>query len=143
MTRRWVEQVCQGVASKDYLSEYLAIYFALLRSCRYMRDPRTVELVRAPYRTFEELLAGGRPSVDCDDWAAALAAAFLSVGGSAQYVTVAFDRRYYDGRLQYSHVFTRAFEPRSRQWVVFDPVAADKTQEMLSRVQASALWPVA
>lgn len=143
VTRRFVEWCCQGVDSKDYASEYLALYYGLLRTCRYMRDPKTVEFVRAPYRIFEEILAGGRPSIDCDDWAGALAAGVLSMGGSAQYVTVAFRDQFYEGRRQYSHVFARALEPRTRTWVVLDPVAGDNTKMMLSQVRAAKVWPIA
>lgn len=63
--REFCEDVCQGLQSKDYLSEYLAIYHAVLQRCRYMRDPRTVELVRAPYVIAGELLHGRVPQVDC------------------------------------------------------------------------------
>lgn len=143
VTRRFVEWCCEGIASKDYLSEYLAIHNALLSRCRYMRDPRTVELVKAPYLVFEEIMSGGRPSLDCDDFAACEEAAILSLGGSCQLVTVAFRDAFYDGRRQYSHVFARALEPRRKTWLVLDPVAADKTREMLTKVKAAAVWPCA
>lgn len=143
VTRRFVEWACQHVASKDYLSEYLAIHNALLSRCRYMRDPRTVELVKAPYLVFDEILQGGTPSIDCDDYAACEEAAIMSVGGSAQLVTVAFRDQFYDGRRQYSHVFARALEPRTQTWLVLDPVAANKTREMLAKVKAAAIWPCA
>jgi len=143
ITRRFAEWCCQGVASKDYLSEYLAIHNALQTRCRYMRDPRTVELVKAPYLVFEEIMDGGRPSLDCDDFGSAEEAAILSVGGQVGLVTVAFRDAFYDGRRQYSHVFARAKEPRTNTWIVLDPVAADKTKDMLSRVRAAAIWPCA
>ena len=82
--RQYAEQVCSQLASKDYLSEYLALYFASLRDTRYMRDPATVELLKAPYRIAEQILKGGRPSLDCDDYAAFLAALCLTVGGKAE-----------------------------------------------------------
>ena len=143
VTRRFVEWCCQNVSSKDYPSEYLAVHYALLTRCRYMRDPRTVELVKAPYLIFEEILSGGRPSIDCDDFAACEEAAVLSLGGSAQLVTVAFRDQFYNGRRQYSHVFARALEPRTKTWLVLDPVAADKTREMLAKVKSAAIWPCA
>ena len=43
--RRLVEKVCIGIAPKDYLSEFLALHHLVCRCIRYMRDPRTVELV--------------------------------------------------------------------------------------------------
>jgi hypothetical protein len=34
-------------------------------------------------------------------------------------------------------------EPRSGQWIVVDPVAAEATSEMFRRVKAVKIWPVA
>jgi len=141
-TRRLVEVVCEGLDSKDYTSEYLAAYYFLLQRTRYMRDPRLTELVRAPWITSGLLLAGRRPSLDCDDLCAQLAAMFQQMGGKVEFVTVAFDHQMMDGRPQYSHVFLRALEPRNGTWIVFDPVAAEKTAEMLGRIVAYDTWPI-
>ena len=67
----------------------------------------------------------------------------LAVGGSVRFVTVAFRNAFYAGQRQYSHVFAQALEPRSGLWIVLDPVAADKTNEMMTRIKAAAVWPVA
>lgn len=140
--RKLAEAFCAGLDSKDYSSEYLAIYQLVLQRCRYMRDPRTVELVKAPYLVAEEILSGGRPSLDCDDMSALIAALVLSVGGATRFVTVAFKNAFYNGQRQYSHVFAQAQDPRTGVWVVLDPVAADKTPKMLREIRASAVWPV-
>jgi hypothetical protein len=139
-TRHIAESVCEGLDSKDYLSEYLALYYFLMQRTRYMRDPRRTELVRAPYVISEQILAGRRPSIDCDDAAAWLAAAVLAVGGTAWFATVAFQRMIYQGQVQYSHVFTVALEPRTRARIILDPVAAEKTTEMKGRIKAARLW---
>lgn len=141
--RQLAEAACAGLDSKDYTSEYLALYNLLLQRCRYMRDPRTVELVRAPYLVAQEILRGGRPNLDCDDLSAMLGALILAVGGNVRFVTVAFRNAFYNGERQYSHVFAQALEPRSGLWIVLDPVAAEKTGEMMRRVRAAAIWPVA
>jgi len=141
--RKLAEAACERLDSKDYTSEYLALYNLLLQTCRYMRDPRTVELVRAPYLVAQEILQGGRPNLDCDDLSAMLAALVLSVGGNVRFVTVAFKNAFYQGQRQYSHVFAQALEPRTGLWIVLDPVAAEKTGEMMSRIKAAAIWPVA
>lgn len=142
-TRQLVEHICEGLDSKDYVSEYLAVYYFLLQHTRYMRDPRRTELVRAPYVVSKQIMAGHRPSLDCDDMGLWLSSAFTQLGGASDFTTVAFNNQFYDGKRQFSHVFTRALEPRTRQWVVFDPVAAEKTSEMLRRVKAWEHWPVA
>lgn len=143
VTRQLAESVCEGLASKDYTSEYLALYHFLLQRTRYMRDPRRTELVRAPYVISQQIMAGHRPSLDCDDMATWLAAAVLAVGGRAEFCTVAFTRMFYEGEQQFSHVFTRALEPRSHCQIVLDPVAAEKTPEMQRRIVAAATWPIA
>lgn len=139
-TRQLAEAVCEHLDSKDYLSEYLALYNFLLQRSRYMRDPRRTELVRAPYIVSRQILAGHRPSLDCDDMATWLAAAVLAVGGTAWFATVAFSKMVYNGVLQFSHVFTCALEPRTRSRIVLDPVAAEKTPEMMRRVKVAKLW---
>ena len=143
ITRQLAESVCEHLDSKDYTSEYLALYQFLLQRTRYMRDPRRTELVRAPYIISKQIMEGHRPSLDCDDMATWLAAAVTAVGGRAEFCTVAFQRMYYDGVQQYSHVFTRALEPRTRCYIILDPVAAEKTPEMQRRIVAARTWPVA
>lgn len=142
VTRQLAEMVCEHLQSKDYTSEYLALYHFLLQRTRYMRDPRRTELVRAPHVISRQIMSGHIPSLDCDDMATWLAAAVMSVGGRAEYCTVAFARLMYGSEPQYSHVFTRALEPRTRTYLVLDPVAAEKTPQMLSRVVQGETWPV-
>lgn len=142
-TRQLCEATCEGLESKDYTSEYMAMYYLSLQRCRYMRDPKRVELVRAPHIISQLIMAGHRPSIDCDDYCTFLCAAVMAMGGTAEIVTVAFSNMFFDGERQYSHVFVRATEPRSRTRIVLDPVAAEKTPQMLRRVVAAKVWPVA
>lgn len=142
-TRRLAESICEHIDSKDYTSEYLALLYFLIQHTRYMRDPRTVELVRDPSVLSEQMMQGHRPSIDCDDGALWLASAILAIGGYACYETLAFSDMFYDGRRQYSHVLTTALEPRTRQKIVLDFVAAEKTPEMLRRCKAAKSWPIA
>lgn len=142
-TRQLAEAVCEGLDSKDYTSEYMALYHCLLQRTRYMRDPRRTELVRAPWVISRQIMEGHRPSIDCDDMSNWLCAAIISVGGRVDLVTCAFQRLYYDGRIQHSHVFSRALEPRTKTWIVLDPVAAEKTPQMLRRIVDASTWPVA
>jgi 16S rRNA C967 or C1407 C5-methylase (RsmB/RsmF family) len=80
---------------------------------------------------------------NCDDLSAMLAALVLAVGGNVRFVTVAFKNAFFNGQRQYSHVFAQALEPRTGLWIVLDPVAAEKTNEMMTRIKAAAVWPIA
>lgn len=141
--RELAEAICSGIPSKDYLSEYLAIYYWVLANTRYMRDPRTVELVRAPNVVARTVLRGQKPSLDCDDMTSLICALVLAVGGSCRAATVAFRNMFHRGRRQYSHVFAQAREPLTNRWIILDPVAADRTEAMKRRVVAVKFWPIA
>lgn len=141
--RLLAEEICAGLGSKDYLSEILAIYNFVLGHTRYMRDHRTVELVRAPHVLVDEMLAGKKPNVDCDDMCALLVALLLAIGCEVRVVTVAFRTAVYRGKKQYSHVYCQAREPRTSTWITLDPVAAEQSKAMLGRVKELKIWPVA
>ena len=114
-----------------------------------MRDPRQVELVRAPWIIVAQIVAGQIPSLDCDDLTALICALAAITGAECRAVTVAFRHVFYhppEGgapKRQYSHVFAQVREPRTGVWMTFDPVAGDKTEEMMERVVAAKFWPVA
>jgi transglutaminase-like putative cysteine protease len=144
------EDVCGQLGSKDYVSEILALYYWVLSHTRYANDPRNVELVRSPREVLErlkhavtQLRSGWRPSLDCDDLTALLVALFLAMGREVRIVTVAFKNAFYLGKRQFQHVYIQVREPRSGQWIVLDPVAAEATGQMLSRVKAVKIWPIA
>lgn len=141
--RELAELACSGLESKDYLSEYIAIYYFVLSRTRYMRDPKTVELLRSPALIARAILNGETPNLDCDDLACLIAALLLAVGAQCDFVTVAFRRMTFQGVQQYSHVLCRALEPKTNQHILLDPVAAEKTSQMRSRCVAVKIWPIA
>jgi len=159
--RLLAEDIVGRLGNKDYLSEILAIYHWVCANTRYANDPRTVELVRSPGELLDRLLENARalraiwanaananatkwrPSLDCDDLTALLAALFLSMGREVRIVTVAFKNMYYNGKRQYQHVYLQVREPRTMQWVIVDPVAAESTNQMLKRITAVKIWPIA
>lgn len=122
--RRIVERVCRWIRPKDYLSELAALYHFVCWRIRYQRDPVTVELVKTPLATLETGVG------DCDDIATLLAALVLLCGSQARFVTVGFRP---SG--PFTHVFTEGLDPKSRRWVMLDPVAGRHTTQMLRRVQ--------
>lgn len=154
--RLLAEDVVGRLGSKDYLSEICAIYYWVLANTRYANDPRTVELVRSPREVLTRLrrnvqalrgaaagLATWKPSLDCDDMTALYAGLFLALGREVRIVTVAFRDAFYAGKRQYGHVYVQVREPRTGHWIVLDPVAAEDTGDMLRRVKAVKIWPIA
>jgi hypothetical protein len=107
-----------------------------------MRDPRTVELVQAPYVIVEQLNQGRTPQLDCDDITGLEEALLMAVGCECRSATVAFRNMFYQGQRQYSHVFAQAKEPRTGAWITCDPVAGVGTDAMLGRVVAAKFWPI-
>lgn len=155
--RLLAEDLIGRLPPKDYLSETLAVYYWVLANTRYANDPRTIELVRAPGEPLARLRAAvaglrenvrsaqprWRPSLDCDDMTTFLLALFLVLGREARVVTVAFQHAFYQGKRQYQHVLIQVREPRTNQWILLDPVAAESTAEMVRRVKAVKIWPIA
>lgn len=142
--RLLAESICEHLRSKDYLSEILAIGNFVEARVRYMRDPRTIELVQAPYVIVEEQLSRNIvPQLDCDDQTALVLALAMSVGCEVRIATVAFANMFYKGQRQFSHVFSQCRDPRANAWITVDPVAGIDTPSMLTRVKAVKFWPVA
>ena len=108
-----------------------------------VRGEDAVELVRKPERVITELESGKTPSLDCDDMVTFQAALLLALGREVRIITIAFQRAVYKGQVQYSHVYLQAREPRSGQWLVLDPVAAEDTAQMLKRGVEIKIWPLA
>ncbi len=141
--RELAEKICSGLDEKDYLSEAVAIYNFVKTNVRYMRDPRTKELIKKPTVLVKQLLAGTQPQADCDETSCLIAALLLATGASCRLVTVAFQDLRHAGEQQYTHIFTQAFEPRSKTWVTVDTVAADKSLKMLRQVKFAKVWNIA
>lgn len=143
IVRQLAEDLCRGLRSKDYLSEVLATRYFVETKCRYMRDPRTIELVKAPYVVAQEIDAGKVPCLDCDDMVAFITALLLAMGSECAVVTFAFHHAFHNNQRQYSHVAALATEPKTGTRIVLDPVAGAKTQQMLKRAVAAKIWSVA
>jgi transglutaminase-like putative cysteine protease len=122
---------------KDYLSEILAIRYWVAEHVSYKNDPLTVETVSDPQRVIEEIARYGKAKADCDDGATLMSTLFRQCGREVELVTVGFGRPN-----KYSHVFTRVQEPRTKRWIVCDPVAGTKESTMLSRVTTWKAWRI-
>lgn len=130
LVRQFAEAVVRQIAPKDYLSEILALYgWAKAPQFRYTNDALHVEQVKSPQRILMEVQTMGSSLVDCDDTATLLAAMALTLGRRVQFVVAGFG-----APGVFTHVFTRIQEPRSREWIIVDPVAGTRDAEMANRV---------
>jgi hypothetical protein len=129
VVRQYAESIVRQIAPKDYLSEILALHgWATSPVFRYTNDALHVEQVKSPLRILNEVKQSGTSLVDCDDIATLLAALALSLGRRCQYVIVGFG-----APGSFTHVFTRVQEPKSKEWIILDPVAGTRDAEMASR----------
>jgi hypothetical protein len=139
--RRHTEQIINNLRPKDYSSEYVAICRWWGNAGRYTRDPHHVEMLRDVPRMIEDARLR-RLACDCDEFALAIAACCLAVGGRVQFVTVGFRPRSAGQPPIHTHVFTRAQDPRTQVWWVLDPVAGRRTGQMLSKVKQYSVFEV-
>jgi len=129
--RGLVERLTSGIASGDYSSEVLAIYYWVTQNIRYLRDPSGVELVKTPRQVLRSR-AG-----DCDDMAVLLAAMLLAAGNSVSFAVASFR----PGPLPlFSHVYAEVDTPHGK--IALDPVANRVTAQMLGRIRHKASIPV-
>lgn len=144
--RQWAESIVREVPPKDYLSEILALYgWAKSPALRYTNDALHVEQVKSPLRILREIEQTGTSLVDCDDIATLLCALGMVLGRRAQFAVVGFSapepslgrgsRVRSPG--QFTHVFARLLEPRSKEWIFVDPVAGTRDAEMAKRTTSS------
>lgn len=130
VVRQYAESIVRQIAPKDYLSEILAIHaWTTSPVFRYTNDALHVEQVKSPLRILNEVAQTGRSLVDCDDIATLVAALALTLGRKCEFAVVGFG-----ASDSYTHVFTRIQEPKSREWIIVDPVAGTRDAEMASRV---------
>lgn len=111
---------------KDYLGQIAALYKGITeRWWRYTFDPQGTEFVflDGP-RLFRMGLGSGKKKGygDCDDITAVAGALLRSIGMDVQICTTAPPYSPYI----FTHVFLRTKPPKSREWIVFDPVVYPK-----------------
>jgi hypothetical protein len=139
--RRFTEQIINNVRPKDYTSEVVAIGKWWGNAGRYTRDPLHIEMLRDVPTLINDALAG-RLACDCDEFAEAIATCCMTIGARCQFVTVGFTPRLVGEPPVYTHVWTRAQDPRSKVWWVLDPVAGRRTSDMLRRIKQWAVYEV-
>jgi hypothetical protein len=129
--------IVRDLQPKDYLGELLAIRNFAVEYIRYSNDALGVEQVQDPERISQQIVQYNRAVGDCDDLALWIGTLCRQLGRDTQFVIVGFGRPGH-----YSHVFARAKEPKSGQWIVLDPVAGTNEGSMLRRVTTYQIYPI-
>lgn len=129
LIRTMKDHIVRKLQAKDYLGEILAIRNFAAEKIRYSNDALGVEQVQDPQRIAEEIIRTGNAVGDCDDIACFIGALGRQLGRECEFVVVGFG-----SPGNYSHVFTRIREPKSKKWIVCDPVAGTGEAEMLAKV---------
>lgn len=135
LVRSATEEAIGRIASKAYSSEILAVAYWVTAHVMYANDPLHVEMLKSPERIVREVKGRGFARGDCDDMACITGTMALQLGRQAQFVVVGFG-----ARGDFSHVFCRVQEPKSKQWIVCDPVAGSNVRSMLGRVTTYQIW---
>lgn len=137
LVRSLKDHIVRDLQPKDYLSEIIAVRNFVAEKVRYSNDALTVEQVQDPQRLAEQITQHGRAVGDCDDIANLIATLTLQLGRESDFVIVGFGR---PGA--YTHIFARAKEPRSGQWIILDPVAGTNEDKMQRRVTTYQIWKI-
>lgn len=129
VVRGWAEKLVANLEPNNTLSECAAIFYDVAKNIRYTKDPRNAELIRHPAQTLAAMQG------DCDDMAilarAGVGAGAQSIGAVVEYLTVGFTRD-----RGHSHVLLRVKDAQTGNWIVLDPVAGPKTDQMLKTVKS-------
>lgn len=137
LVRSLKDHIVRDLHPKDYLSELIAIRNFVAEKVRYSNDALIVEQVQDPQRIAEQIVQHGRAVGDCDDISNLIATLSLQLGRETEFVIVGFGRP-----RVFTHIFVRAKEPRSGQWIVMDPVAGTNEESMLRRVTTFQNWKI-
>lgn len=137
LVRSLKDHIVRELQPKDYLSEILAVRNFVAERCRYSNDALIVEQIQDPERLAQQIVTYGKAVGDCDDITNLIACLTLQLGRETELVIVGFGP---PG--QYTHIFARAKEPRSGQWIILDPVAGTNEDKMQRRVTTYQVWKI-
>lgn len=137
LVRSLKDHIVRELQPKDYLSEILAVRNFVAEKVRYSNDALIVEQVQDPERIAEQIVNHGRAVGDCDDMAGFIVTLTLQLGRESDLVIVGFG-----APRVYTHIFARALEPRSGQWIILDPVAGTNEDSMQRRVTTYQIWKI-
>lgn len=138
LVRSLKDHIVRDLAPKDYLSEILAVRNFVAEKVKYSNDALAVEQVQDPERLCEQIVKNGRAVADCDEIALLIGTLCRQLGREVCYVTVGFGKPN-----SFAHVFAIVLEPKSKRWIICDPVAGTDEAAMLAKVTTYKIWGIA
>lgn len=138
LVRSLKDHIVRGLTPKDYFSEILAVRNYVAEHIKYSNDAVAVEQVQDPERMAQEIVDHGKAVADCDEIALLIGTLCRQLGREVAYVTVGFGKPN-----SFAHVFAIVLEPKSKRWIICDPVAGTDEASMLKRVTTYKIWSIA
>ncbi|MCK4785557.1 MAG: hypothetical protein KAV87_17520 [Desulfobacteraceae bacterium] len=125
--RNYAAAIATTARPKDFIGQLRAVYTNFIKNWRYVKDPRTKELLTNSPEAIWRLTMGGdgvgvglgKGAGDCDCATAALGAQLEAIGFKTRLATTS-DKKARPGTL-FGHVFIQALAP-GMGWVTVDPV---------------------
>jgi len=137
LVRSLKDHIVRDCQPKDYFGEILAVRNFVAEKVKYSNDAVAVEQVQDPERMCQEIVSFGKAVADCDEIALLIATLCRQLGREAAYVTVGFGKPN-----SFAHVFAIVQEPKSKKWIICDPVAGTDEASMLARVTTFKIWGI-
>jgi hypothetical protein len=116
--RARARQITAGLASMDIDGEIRAVWDFVLGHIRYLRDPIFAEYVTAPDK-LDEMIDEGTGQEDCEGVALYAATLLASMGIESEFE---IQGRNPAKPKRFSHCALRVLNPRTKQWISFDPI---------------------
>ncbi len=120
LVRKTAERLVANIQDRDRWGEASTIFRWVQSTTRYAPDPLGTEYVQSPPYVLEQVWAGMRPSLDCDDYTVLTLALLRSLGFETAIRAVGLR-----GQDRFSHVYGLA--KINGAWVPFDAVRKDQT----------------
>ncbi len=122
--RQRARQLTSFLRSMDMDGEIRAVWDFILDHVRYLRDPLFAEYITAPDK-LDEMVDEGTAQEDCEGVALYAATLLASMGIESEFE---IQGRNPSKPTKFSHCSLRVLNPRTKQWISFDPIGYWETQ---------------
>ncbi len=114
--RKRAERVIASCPERDELCEVRSIFAYVLAHFHYVKDPRFLEMFKAPDAASAEIDVTGCFLGDCDDVSLYIVSLLLSIGYRCKFVVIPVPGQGDDFR----HVYPMVYLPKARRWMALE-----------------------